>query len=133
MRSKGLAAWLAVLLGALGAHRFYLRGFGDLPGHAHWPVALLSLWGLRDVGRLGTNAEGLTWALPLACTLLAAACLQGIVIALTSDERWLARHGQAESGGWGAVLAAVLGLLLGGASLMTAIAYGAQRYFELSS
>lgn len=133
MRSKGLAAWLALLLGPLGAHRFYLHGPRDALGHAHWPLTLLALWGLRDVGKLGTNAPGLTWAMPLACAVVAAACLQGIVIALTPDERWQARHGQADSSGWGPVLAAVASLLLGGACLMTAIAYSAQRYFELSS
>ena len=32
MKNKTLAAWLAFLGGALGLHRFYLRGLGDTLG-----------------------------------------------------------------------------------------------------
>ncbi|WP_374662166.1 NINE protein [Inhella sp.] len=132
-RSKAGAAWLAVLLGALGAHRFYLHGFKDRWAHLHWLATLTAIWGLRDLERLGTDAPNLSWALPLGCAMLAAGALQGIVLALSSDERWEARFGQANSSNWGSVLAAVFGLLTGGIYLMTAIVYAAQRYFELNS
>lgn len=132
-RSKASAAWLAVLLGALGAHRFYLHGFKDPWAHLHWLATLAALWGLRDLERLGTNAPDLAWALPLGSAVVAAGALQGIVLALCSDERWEARFGQPNSSNWGSVLAAVFGLLGGGICLMTAIVYAAQRYFELHS
>jgi hypothetical protein len=133
MKSKGVAAWLAVLGGGLGLHRFYLGGLGDRWGHLQWPLTLLALVGLRQVEQLGVDAPNLTWALPLLSAMIAAACLQGIVIALTNDERWQERWQQADSSGWPTVLAAVFGLLLGGASLMLTVAFSAQRYFELTS
>jgi hypothetical protein len=133
MKAKGAAAWLAVLCGPLGLHRFYLRGLGDRWGHVHWPLTLLALVGLRQIETLGVDAPNLTWALPLLSIMITAACLQGIVIALTDDERWLASWGQPDSGGWATVLAAVMGLLIGGASLMLTVAFSAQRYFELTS
>lgn len=133
IRSKAWAAWLAVLLGALGVHRFYLHGLKDRWAHLHWAATLSALWGLQDLERLGTDAPSLVWALPLGSAMLAIAALQGIVLGLTSDERWEARFGQSQSSGWGSVLAAVVGLLVGGTCLMTAIVYAAQRYFELSS
>ena len=133
MKSKGVAAWLAVACGALGLHRFYLRGLSDRWGHLHWALTLAALWGLRQVEQRGVDAPNLTWALPLLSGVITAACLQGIVLALTNDERWQAAWGQPNSSGWPAVLAAVLGLLLGGICLMTTIAFSAQRYFELSS
>ncbi len=133
MKSKRVAAWLAVLGGALGLHRFYLRGLGDRWGHVHWPLTLLALVGLRQVEAMGVDAPNLTWALPLLSAMITAACLQGIVIALTDNERWQAAWGQPDSGGWATVLAAITGLLIGGASLMLTVAFSAQRYFELTS
>lgn len=133
MKSKRVAAWLAVLGGALGLHRFYLGGLGDRFGLPHALLTLLALWGLREVGQRGVDAPNLTWALPLLCGVLTAACLQGIVIALTSDERWEAQWQQPDSSGWATVLAAIAGLLIGGICLMTTIAFSAQRYFELTS
>lgn len=133
MKSKAVAAWLAVLLGALGAHRVYLRGPKDPWAYLHLLPSFLALWGLREVQALGTNAPHLTWALPLGCAVQAAACLQAIVLALTSDAQWEARWAMPRSTHWGSVLAAVAALLLGGICLMTAIVYTAQRYFELSS
>ena len=38
IKNKTLATWLAVLLGSMGVHRFYLRGLGDWIGWMH-PIA----------------------------------------------------------------------------------------------
>lgn len=136
MKRKAVAAWLALLLGALGAHRFYLHGPRDPWAWAHALPTVCSLMGLRQAQQMGVDAPALTWALPLFAFMLALACLQAILIGLMPDERWNARYRAAQTNatsGWPAVLAAVLALLIGGTALMTAIAYSAQRYFELSA
>jgi hypothetical protein len=132
IKHKGVAAWLALGLGSLGAHRFYLRGFGDGWGLAHIPPTVLALMALRSVDRV--DAPQLTWALPLFGLMLAIGCLNAILIGLTPDERWNARYNptQAQNSRWAPILATVLALLVGGTALMGSIAYTAQRYFEVS-
>ena len=132
-RSKTLAAWLAVLLGALGVHRFYLRGGRDALAWAYWPPTLLGLWGVSRLRELGQD-DHLAWLLiPLLGLSLSAAMLAAIVLALTADEKWAARHNPGHEvvpSGWGAVLAAIAALALGGAVLMGTIAFGLQKLFE---
>ncbi len=132
-RSKTLAAWLAVLLGAFGAHRLYLRGLRDLGAWAYWPPTLLGLWGVLRMRELGQD-DHLAWLLiPLLGLTLSAAMLAAIVLALTADEKWAARHNPGRepvASGWGAVLAAIAALALGGVVLMGTIAFGLQKLFE---
>ena len=132
-RSKTLAAWLAVLLGALGAHRFYLRGWRDPLAWAYWPPTLLGLWGVSRMRELGQD-DHLAWLLiPLLGLALSGAMLAAIVLALTADEKWAVRHNPGQEpvpSGWGAVLAAIAALALGGAVLMGTIAFGLQKLFE---
>jgi hypothetical protein len=133
MKFKGIAAWLALLLGSLGAHRMYLFGYGDRWAWLHPLPTLLALVALRSIENI--DSPQLTWALPLFGLMLAWGCLNAILIGLTADEPWNARHNPAEPAPpsrWAPVLAAVAGLLLGGAALMASIAFSAQRYFELS-
>jgi len=130
---KGIAAWLALLLGSLGAHRFYLHGFADRWGWAHPLPTLAALAGLRSIENI--DSPQLTWALPLFGVMVAIGCLNAILIGLTPDERWNASHnpdGAAPASRWAPVLATVAGLLIGGTALMASIAYSAQRYFEIS-
>ncbi|MDE2368149.1 MAG: TM2 domain-containing protein [Burkholderiales bacterium] len=132
-RSKTVAAWLAALLGPLGAHRFYLHGWGDRWGRLLPLPTLVGLYGVWRMDRWGQD-DRLAWVLiPVLGLTIAAAMLSAIVIALTHDERWNARFnaGRAPAAaGWGAVLAAIAALLLGGGVLMATIAFSAQRYFE---
>jgi len=132
-RSKTLAAWLALLAGCLGAHRFYLRGFGDRLAWLYWPPTLLGLWGVLRMRALGQD-DRLAWALiPLLGLALSAAMLAAIVLALTADEEWDSRHNPGHAvvrTGWGPVLAAIAALALGGVVLMGTIAFGIQRFFE---
>jgi hypothetical protein len=76
----------------------------------------------------------LAWLLiPLLGLMLSLASLTAIVYALTSDEKWDARHNPDQpvhATGWGPVLAAILALLLGGAAFMSTVAYGGLRFFE---
>ncbi|MDE2145863.1 MAG: NINE protein [Burkholderiales bacterium] len=133
-RSKALAAWLAVALGWLGVHRFYLRGPGDRLGWLFPLPSLLGLWGLWRVRELGQD-DRLAWLLvPMLGLTVTVAMLSAIVYALTPDERWDERWragaAQPTRTGWGAVGAAVVALLLGGGVLMATLAYGGTRLFE---
>lgn len=133
MKSKGIAAWLALLLGSIGAHRFYLYGFGDRWALAHVSPTLLALVGLRTVQNV--DSPQLTWALPLFGLMVAIGCLSAILIGLTPDERWNERHNPGQtplSSRWAPILATVFALLVGGTALMASVAYTAQRYFETS-
>jgi hypothetical protein len=133
MKIKGIAAWLALLLGSLGLHRLYLYGLGDRWAWAHPLPTLLALIALRDIENI--DAPQLTWALPLFGLMVAIGCLNAILIGLMPDERWNARHNPqqpATASRWAPVLAAVFALLLGGTALMASISFSAQRYFEIS-
>ena len=132
-RSKTLAAWLTLTLGALGLHRLYLHGRRDRLAWAYPLPTLLGLAGVQRLRALGQD-DMLAWLLiPLLGLMLSLASLTAIVYALTPDEKWDARHnpGQpVQATGWGPVLAAILALLLGGAAFMGTMAYGGQKFFE---
>lgn len=132
-RSKTLSAWLAVLLGAFGLHRFYLHGLRDPLGWLFPLPTALGLIGLHRLDTLGQD-DTLVWLLlPLLGLTISLAMLTGILYALTPDEKWDARHNPGLPGratGWGPVLAALFGLLLGGGVLMATITISIQKFFE---
>ena len=132
-RSKTLAAWLALTLGSVGAHRIYLHGWRDPWAWLFLPPTALGLLGVWRANHLGQD-DHLAWLLiPLLGLALSAAMLNAIVLALTPDEIWDARFnpGQPEHAtGWGAVTAAIAALLVGAAVLMGTVAFSGQRYFE---
>lgn len=134
--SKTLAAWLALLLGAWGLHRIYLHGVGDKLAWLHVPVSAAGLAGVQRMQAMGQD-DHLAWLLiPLLGLMLSQGMLCAIVYALTPDEKWHARHNPGAaaadwpSSAWGAVFAAVLGLLVGGTVLMGTIAFSGQKFFE---
>jgi hypothetical protein len=132
-RSKTLATWLAIIGGSLGIHRFYLHGFRDLPGWLHPLPTVVGFFGVLRMRSLGQDDQ-LAWLLLpwLGCSI-SAAMLAAIIYGLTPDEQWNARFnvGAPESrSGWGAVVGAMLALLIGACVLMSTIAFVAQRYFE---
>lgn len=133
-RSKAVAAWLAVVGGALGAQRFYLHGLRDGWGWACWLPTAAGLAGVVRMRLLGQD-DRIAWALvPLLGLTISGAMLAGIVHALTPDAAWNARHNPGMVGwrasGWGAVAAAITGLMIGAAVLMGTIAFGVQMLFE---
>lgn len=135
MKTKGIAAWAALLLGSLGVHRLYLYGWSD---RWVWLFPLPTLFGLLALRHFELNGPDdpiATWGLPVLGLMLAQGALTAIVFALTSDERWNARHNPSQpapDARWAPILAAIAGLLCGGATLTSAIVFAAQRYFELS-
>lgn len=132
-KSKALATWIAVLGGALGLHRLYLRGFGDVIGWLHAVPTLLGLYGLQRVQELGQDDQ-LSWALiPLLGVMVAQGMLHAIVYGLTPDERWDATHNPGHAvqpTRWAPVLGVVAALMIGAGALMATIAFSAQRFFE---
>ena len=132
-RSKTIATWLGVIVGALGAQRFYLHGARDLLAWLHVPPTLVGLYGAWRMHMLGQDDQ-LSWLLvPVLGLMLSISMLAAIVSALTPDARWDARFNPAQPPRptrWGPVLGAVAALMIGGIVLMGTIAFAGQRYFE---
>jgi TM2 domain len=130
-KSKTLATWLALLLGTLGAHRFYLRGVRDVWAWLHlWPT-LAGLYGVQRAQALGQD-DRLSWLLlPLLGLMAAQACLAAILYGLTPDAAWAERHAQPlVETRWGPVLGVIAALMVGATALMATIAFTGQRFFE---
>jgi hypothetical protein len=137
MKNKTLAAWLALVGGPWGLHRFYLHGASDtLAWLLPLPTAL-GLYGLERIRSYGGD-DGWSWVLvPLLGFAVAASALTAIVYGLMAPEPWNRRYNpqlpaDAEPGRthWLTVGAMVLALLVGSTCLMASIAYSFQRYFE---
>jgi hypothetical protein len=132
-RAKTAAAWLALIGGTLGLHRFYLFGARDRWGWLHLPPTVLGLIGVQRLRELGQD-DRLAWLLiPLLGAVISLSMATAIWFALTPDERWDARHNPGHAvvaTRWGPVLAAVAGLFVGSAVLMGSIAYAVQMFFE---
>ena len=132
-RSKTLATWLALVGGAFGVHRIYLRGVRDPWAWLHpWPT-LLGLWGIQRVRTLGQD-DHLSWLLlPLLGLMIAQACAFAMFYGLMADERWDARFNPTQPPRptrWAPVLGVIAALMVGATALMATIAFGGQRYFE---
>ena len=136
-KNKTLAAWLAVLLGSMGVHRFYLRGPGDWIGWLHPIAAALGWWGVERVQLYGQD-DKLSWVLiPFLGASIAAACLAAIVYSLSDRPKWNrwfnpGHDDEAPAGAtnWLTIIAVVLALLMGTIAFMGSLAFGVQRYFE---
>ena len=132
-KSKTLATWLALVGGALGLHRFYLKGLGDPWGWLFPMPTLLGLYGITRARQFGQDDHWSWLLMPLLGVVLSVAMLTAIVYGLMPDEKWNARYnpvGRASHSGWAAVIGAVLSLLIGGGVLMATLAFSGQRYFE---
>lgn len=132
-RSKTIAAWLALLAGALGLHRMYLRGLHDPLAWLHVVPTGAGLLGVVRMASLGQD-DRLAWLLiPLLGLMISQAMLHAIVYALTPDEAWDARHNPGHPvtpTRWAPVLAAIAALMIGGAVLMGTLTFAIQRFFE---
>lgn len=132
-RSKSLAAWLALLGGALGLHRLYLHGPRDALGWAHLLPTAVGWVGLQRLQQLGQD-DRLAWVLlPVLGVMLSVGAFCAILYGVTPDEKWDARRNPGQPGRnttWAPVLAAVAGLLLGGGILMATITYSVQMFFQ---
>jgi TM2 domain-containing membrane protein YozV len=138
MKNKTLATWLALVLGSMGAHRFYLRGFADPWAWAMIPITSLGLLGVWRARHFGVD-DVASWVLaPLLGLMIAVSCLSALVYGLSPRERWNARYNatagpehQAGATNWFTVLALVAALMIGATSFLGSLAYSFQRYFEV--
>jgi hypothetical protein len=125
-KNKTVASFLALLLGGLGAHRFYLRGSVDRLGLLHLcsvPVAGL-------VYGLAPHADVFYKLLPLLLSYVVG-FLEALIIGLTSDEKFDARYnggsGRASDSKWPLALILVTTMLIGTTTLIATIS----RLFDL--
>jgi TM2 domain len=132
-RSKALAAWLALIGGAFGAHRFYLYGARDVLAWLHPGPTLVGLAGIARVQNLGQDDRWSWVLLPVLGLMISQACLSAIVYGLTSDEKWDAKRNPGlapRQTRWAPVLAVILALTVGAVAFIGTIAFGGQRFFE---
>ena len=132
-KSKTLATWLALTLGSLGAHRFYLYGRRDKLAWLHPLPTLLGAAGAVRMQNLGQDDHTAWLLIPLLGLMLSISMLTAIVYGLTPDPRWAERHNPGQpvrATGWGPVVGAVVALLAGGTALVSTLAFGGQMYFE---
>ena len=127
-RNKALAGALALFFGWAGAHRLYL-------GARFWwlyPAIAMPAMGLA------VAAGGEEWyrhpGFFVAALVALVAILEAIVICLTPDPKWDARHNPASgiesASGWAAVLVAIAALMLGAILMMSVLAIALEGYFE---
>ncbi|MBK9245269.1 MAG: NINE protein [Burkholderiales bacterium] len=125
-RRKSLAALLAFLLGAFGAHRIYL-------GRPRWWLPL-AVTALALPLLIGVRNWYQTPAFFVLMVPVAAGFIEALVIALTPDEKFDARFnaasGRCNASGWDAVLVAIATLMVGATVLTTAIVLFFQTLFE---
>ena len=137
MKNKTLAAWLALLGGPLGLHRFYLRGLSDLLGWLLPIPTALGLYGIERVQQYGLDDQWSWVLIPMLGFTFAGCALVAIIYGLMTPERWNARFNpqaapDTASGNtsWFTIAAVVLALLVGTTVLMASIVFSFQRYFE---
>ena len=136
-RNKTVATWLALTLGPLGVHRFYLRGLGDWLGWLLPIPTALGLYGIERVQEFGVDDQWSWVLIPLLGFTIAGCALTAIVYGLMAQEKWNARFNPQASAdaaqgrtNWMTVGALVASLMLGTAVLMASLAFSCQRYFE---
>jgi hypothetical protein len=125
-KNKTLATLLALLLGGLGIHRFYLKGSTDRLGLLH----LCSVPAAGLVYGLG-HAPNPFWVLLPLLVSYSAGFIETLVIGLTPDEKWDAAYnagsGAASHSNWLVVLLLVLAMLVGATVVIATIS----RLFDL--
>ncbi len=139
MKNKTLTVYLALFLGVLGAHRFYLKGFRDVGGWLQIIVSAIGFVGMRRIWALGQDDQ-LAWTLvPFFGFSLFAAGLAAIVAGLTDQAKWNKaynpNHSADHPAGAGTgmtIFGVIMALLLGATALMSSIAFTGQRFFEYS-
>jgi uncharacterized membrane protein len=126
-KNKTFTTFLALGFGAIGVHRFYLRGAYDRLGILH--VCAIPIMGMvYGAGR----APNVFWVLlPLLVSAIIG-FVEALVIGLTPDDKWDARHNAASDRSsqtsWIVALLLVLTMLVGTTTLIATLA----RLFDLA-
>ena len=124
-KNKTLTVFLALVLGWVGVHRFYLKGSADRLGLLH--VCSLFVTGILYGA---VKPHPFYVLLPLLVSLIAA-CIEALVLGLIPDEKWDAAYnggsGKASRSNWLLPLLLVLVMTVGAIVLIGTIA----RLFDL--
>lgn len=127
-RRKSLAALLAFVLGAAGAHRLYL-------GKPLWWLPLAASAMLLPL-LLGVRNWYQSPAFFVLMVPVTAGFIEALVLALMPDEKFDARFNpgtaRRNASGWDAVLVAIATLMVGSTVLITAIVLLFQTVFEVA-
>ena len=122
-KNKTLTTFLALLLGSVGLHRFYLHGLSDRWGWLHavsLPLSVLLLLSNPELPLLVNT-------LPLVISMLTAS-IETFVLGLMPDEKWDAHYnsasGVASDSRWPIALMMVVNLFFGATLLLTVLARG---------
>jgi TM2 domain-containing membrane protein YozV len=111
-KNKSFATFLAVILGGLGAHRFYLRGSLDKLGIVH----LMALPIAAMVYALAPQADWFFKVLPLLLSSVVG-FVEALVLGVTADEKFDAAYnpksGRKSDSQWYLALMLVVTMLLG--------------------
>ncbi|MBC7469040.1 MAG: hypothetical protein H7322_06915, partial [Ramlibacter sp.] len=91
MKNKTLAAWLALVGGPLGLHRFYLNGLGDMLGWLLPIPSALGLYGIERVRQYGLDDQWSWVLIPMLGFTFAGCALMAIIYGLMTPEKWNAR------------------------------------------
>lgn len=125
-KNKTFATLLALLLGGLGAHRFYLKGGADRLGLLHLcsvPIAGL----VYGAG----HAPNPFWVLLPLLLSWSVGFIEALVIGLMPDEKWDAKYnpksGTQSESGWLVVVLLVATMVVGATVLIATIS----RLFDL--
>jgi TM2 domain-containing membrane protein YozV len=120
-KNKTVTTLLALTLGGLGVHRFYLGGLRDGWGWLHLSSLPLSLVFIS----IGRDWPALFTISPLILSILAG-FLEALVLGLTPDEKWDAQHnlnsGRQSGSGWPLAILLVLTLGIGSTALIAMLA-----------
>lgn len=120
-KNKTLATLLASLFGGVGLHRFFLYGKKDFWGWIHLltlPLSAIAIFSYPE-------QQSLFLGLPFILSVLSG-FLEALVIGLTPDEKWDARHnpgsGKKTRSAWPLALLLVLTLAVGATGLLSLLA-----------
>ena len=140
-KSKTIAAWLAFVLGTLGAHRFYLFGWRDVWAWLTPIPTIAGVIGLLRFNNIGQD-DAAAWVLvPVLGMAVAVACATSIFYTLMQPARWQriynanvlpALPDEHKSGvtNWLGMMALVMALMFGAVSFMSSLVMTFQAYFE---
>ena len=122
-KNKTMATLLALLLGSVGVHRFYLHGITDRWGWLHSVSLPLSAMLLLSNPELPLLVN----TVPLVISLLTAS-IETFVLGLMPDEKWDARYNPASGitsdSRWPIALMMVVNLFCGATLLLAVLARG---------
>lgn len=128
-KSKTRATLLAALFGGVGAHRFYLNGKRDFWA---WNYVLAFGLFLCALSLLRTNHSLVIIVMALFPISIYAGLIEALIIGLTSDEKWDAKHnphsGRKSESTWTIAVILVVAFALFFTALIASIARATDLY-----